>query len=176
MGALGIPLRGLANLTARRHRFHDVELSGIVRHGCHVLAIDERRGPFRPSLWAVKPKPGQVVEQVWFSGDHSDVGSSADPVLGSPTFRWMKARASNVGLVLDDAEAEHAAGPTRPQRQRTIGWNPLPQHIRTIGGDPTQSVHATARDRFNQDETYAPVNLATYLREPDARVYGGSRR
>ena len=68
VGALGIPLRRLGRLTASHHQFHDVELSGIVRHGCHALAIDEKRGPFRASLWEAKPKPGQIVEQVWFSG------------------------------------------------------------------------------------------------------------
>ncbi len=49
VGAPGIPLRGLGKLTAGRHQFHDVELSGIVQHTCHAIAIDEKRGPFRAS-------------------------------------------------------------------------------------------------------------------------------
>ena len=105
VGALGIPTRGpLGRFTARRHKFHDVELSGIVKHAHHVLAIDERRGPFRASLWQAKPKLGQIVEQVWFSGVHSDVGAaSGDPSLSDAPYQWIKARASAAGLALNDA-------------------------------------------------------------------------
>ncbi len=102
VGALGIPLRGLSKLTAHRYEFHDVELSRYVQHASHALAIDERRGPFRPSLWQAKPKEGQIVEQVWFAGVHSDVGGSLDPALGMPSFDWMKERASSAGLALDE--------------------------------------------------------------------------
>ena len=102
VGALGIPVRGLSRLTARRHEFHDVELSRYVKHACHALAIDERRGPFRPSLWRAEPKEGQLVEQVWFAGVHGDVGGSLDEGLGKPAFEWMKERASYAGLALDE--------------------------------------------------------------------------
>ena len=74
VGALGIPVRGLRALRKGRYEFHDVELSKYVKHGYHALAIDEGRGPFKPSLWAAKENPGQTVEQVWFAGVHSDVG------------------------------------------------------------------------------------------------------
>lgn len=83
-------------LTAGRHKFHDVELSGIVKHACHALAIDERRRQFRASLWGDKHKPGQTVEQVWFAGVYSDVGgSSGDPSLGSTP---LSSRSSPVSL------------------------------------------------------------------------------
>ena len=32
-------------------RFHDVKLSSIILSAYHALAIDERRWPFRPTLW-----------------------------------------------------------------------------------------------------------------------------
>ena len=35
-----------------------------------------------------------------------------------------------------------------------------------------QSVHPTARDRFNTVASYKPKNLATYLNGTGARVYG----
>src|SRR5262249_9085850 len=75
VGALGIPLNGiwLINLFNRRFRFHDTELSRNVEAAFHALAIDERRRPFRPAIWRKHPlADGQQVEQMWFSGVHSD--------------------------------------------------------------------------------------------------------
>ena len=145
VGALGIPLRGLSKLTAHRHEFHDVELSRYVKHACHALAIDERRGPFRPSLWRAQPKPGQIVEQVWFAGVHSDVGGSLDPALGQPTLEWMKERASSAGLVLEEtAESPTGSRLVMPEPEgllaRLIAWLRLRwSRPRQIGG--------TGRDR-----------------------------
>ncbi len=173
VGALGIPLRRLGRLTAARHQFHDVELSGIVRHGCHALAIDERRGPFRASLWQAKPKPGQTVEQVWFAGGHSDIGGDGGGhSLANAPFEWMKARASLAGLALDATYVPQTSHPCLPPGRGPWLWNLLPPYIRVIGGDATQSVHPTARDRFNTVASYKPKNLAAYLNGTGARVYG----
>ena len=180
VGALGIPLRGLSKLTAHRHEFHDVELSGYVKHGCHALAIDEWRRPFRPSLWRAEPKPGQTVEQLWFSGEHSDVGGSRDPTLGKPAFTWMKARASHAGLALDETLASSTDCPPTPTGNKLaslLGWigagvRGLMSEPRQIGGDGTQWVDPSARDRYVSDPSGVPENLAKYLASPDARIYG----
>ena len=171
VGALGIPLRGLGRLTAARHQFHDVELSGNVRHGYHALAIDEVRRPFRASLWKAKPKAGQTVEQVWFAGVHGGYG---DRSLTEAPFTWMVEKASEVGLAFDEACAIRTAHPcpTGALRDSRKGLFKLsPAHLRVIGGDATQSVHRTARDRFKADASYAPRNLAAYLSSPEARIY-----
>jgi len=77
VGALGIPLSGLrlVNVLNRRWQFHDTQLSSTVQSAFHALAIDEKRGSFEPAVW--KPSSaaaGQQREQVWFAGDHCDVG------------------------------------------------------------------------------------------------------
>src|SRR5262245_15503931 len=76
VGALGIPLGLFSNWNQRRYRFHDTELSRLVRNAFHALAIDEQRGPFVPSLWEWPKRDieNQIVEQVWFPGVHSNVG------------------------------------------------------------------------------------------------------
>ncbi len=183
VGALGIPLRGLSRLTARRHEFHDVELSASVNHGCHALAIDEGRGPFRPSLWRAQPKAGQIVEQVWFSGVHGDVGGSGDPELGKPAFAWMKERASYAGLALDETSVSSPDGPTPRGGSKAaglLGWigavlRGITAQPRQVGGDVTQSVHPSARDRYADDASSVPKNLAEYLASPEARIYGEER-
>ena len=182
VGALGIPLRGLGKLTAHRHRFHDVELSRYVKHACHALAIGEKRGSFRPSLWEAKPKPGQTVEQVWFPGLHGDIGGTDDPSLGRAPLEWMKERASFAGLSLDqiseDREIYPCAGIGPAGRWERGGnlvyklWIRLFSHTRKIGCDKTQSVHPAALELYKANPSGAPGNLAAYLNGPEARVYG----
>src|SRR5690606_10653754 len=75
--ALGLP--GVMNLVNPwRHEFHDTELSVRVPVGLHALSIDENRRAFPPVLWddldAEGRAAGQVIEQVWFPGVHSDIG------------------------------------------------------------------------------------------------------
>lgn len=105
VGALGVPLKGLT-LTARinrRWQFHDTELSTRVGLAYQALAMDERRGPFKPTLWNRQPsKPGdppQTLEQVWFPGVHSDVGGGyAECALAEIPLLWMADRAAAAGL------------------------------------------------------------------------------
>lgn len=105
VGALGVPTRGpLGWLTRRRYGFHDVELSGRVAHAYHALAIDERRRAFAPALWRADAadQHRQTVEQVWFAGDHSDVGGgNGDCPLSDISLRWVADRVAGCGLHLD---------------------------------------------------------------------------
>ncbi|MEP6699229.1 MAG: DUF2235 domain-containing protein [Verrucomicrobiota bacterium] len=109
VGALGIPgfdgrfriLRGLD------WQFHDVSLSSKVKKAFHALAIHEHRTEFTPTLWEKKltAPAGQVLEQVWFSGVHADVGGGYPQTgLSDVTLRWMieKAEAEG-GLAFDFA-------------------------------------------------------------------------
>lgn len=64
VGSLGIPLQRLGILVNWLYRFHDVELSGSVKFAYHALAIDEKRGSFKPSIWEDKGTKEQTVEQV----------------------------------------------------------------------------------------------------------------
>ncbi|AKS33550.1 DUF2235 domain-containing protein [Mycolicibacterium goodii] len=105
VGALGIPMSGLrlVNLFNRRHKFHDTDLSSIVDEAYQALAIDERRGPFVPTIWSQSmPVPEkQVLEQVWFSGAHCDVGGGyLDHGLSDVALWWMLEKARGAGLEL----------------------------------------------------------------------------
>lgn len=100
VGSLGIPLDFAWRLNRDEHGFHDVELSSITDVNLHALAIDEHRRPFEAALWRLPPfkKYDTVVEQVWFSGAHADVGGgyieeeSRDPdtsYADDITLDWM---------------------------------------------------------------------------------------
>ena len=186
VGALGIPVRGLRSLTAHKYRFHDVELSGSVRNACQALAIDERRAPFEAARWAFKPKAGQVIKQVWFCGAHSDVGGGYPPGewgLSDIALSWMCDRAREAGLEVDTALG--TAYPMRPDplgklhNSKTGLYRLTAGNDRVIGKaartdeqpdedttaiDPTQSVHASVLQRWDQDPSYRPRNLRDYFK------------
>ncbi|EMS77630.1 phospholipase effector Tle1 domain-containing protein [Desulfotignum phosphitoxidans] len=49
VGALGIP--GTQISEKGRYAWHDTQLSGIVRHACQAMALDEHRSPYDVVLW-----------------------------------------------------------------------------------------------------------------------------
>ncbi len=189
VGALGIPIRGLRSLTRGKHQFHDTELSGSVRHAAHALAIDERRTPFKPTLWEYQPKPGQTVVQMWFPGVHSDIGGGyAERGLSDLTLQWMIDQASAAGLVFDgDAIDAHpiTPNPHAPITQSKTGLYRLTRGIdREIGEstrrvrgeaeqdrgrDPTQHVHESALLRWDADPRYRPRGLREWFRRAGDR-------
>jgi hypothetical protein len=110
VGALGIPAYvGIPDLTGSRERYQflDVVLDRHIRHGRHAVAVDEMRGPFRPTLWR-DVAPAQDVRQVWFPGDHSDVGGGQrDTGLSDVALDWMMREASAaIGLAFDRGRIE----------------------------------------------------------------------
>lgn len=92
---------------------HNTVLSTRVGYGFHALSMDERREPFIPTLWqwpqatsggggskAYEPRKDgkglQGMKQVWFSGEHSDVGGGKyDPILSDIALAWMLAQCSD---------------------------------------------------------------------------------
>ena len=97
VGSLGIPGDLGRRRLGDRFYFHDVQLSPGVDVALHAVAIDEKRSQFAPTLW-VSPdgrpsKSGQIVEQVWFPGVHSNVGGSyKDAGLSDIALDWMVKR------------------------------------------------------------------------------------
>ena len=103
VGALGIPV---AVLSRDKYSWHDTQLSGIVDHAYHALALDEHRADYDVALWTSsdgRQKPQNIeVEQRWFIGAHSNVGGGYDndPLADIP-LKWMMQKAEGAGLKLD---------------------------------------------------------------------------
>jgi uncharacterized protein (DUF2235 family) len=87
-------------------QFTNLVLNPDIKFGLHAISIDEKRRPFKVVLWDENKKvPGQVIEQVWFAGVHSEVGGGIpekDCYLPDLSFAWMMDKAAEGGLILRD--------------------------------------------------------------------------
>ena len=102
VGAIGPPSRFFHTLTDHRWDYHDVSLVPAIRHARHALAIDEKRKPFRPTLWTDPVREDQTLEQRWFPGVHSNIGGGYQrDGLANGALHWMADEATKVRLDLD---------------------------------------------------------------------------
>lgn len=149
VGALGIPLPKVAGLNEPIVGFHDTFLGPRIEHAVQALAVDERRGPFQPTLWRLPPGTaslgsGQTCLQVWFPGVHSDVGGGYPGTsIGAITFDFMLRRAAECGLfgAPRSSPLPHTALPDLPPQHESLDdfWRDasklfdLPTDTRPIG-------------------------------------------
>ncbi len=102
VGALGIPGDLFIGLDADKYGFLDTSLHPNIQSAYQALAIDERRSEFAPTLWTTPASAAQIVEQIWFSGVHCDVGGGyAAHGLSDITLGWMMGKAAAAGLEFD---------------------------------------------------------------------------
>jgi len=107
VGALGIPLTIFQLWNRKKYRFHDLELSSIIKHAYQAMAIDERRKLFDVNLWkrsahAKDENIQQFVEQRWFAGVHCDIGGGyIEEQLSDLTLEWMIEKAKFAKLAID---------------------------------------------------------------------------
>lgn len=128
VGSYGIPTGfGLSSLgrsfTYWTRGFRDTHFGSAVKVGLHAVAIDERRRPFTPTFWTLRPqrpdepkedKPRKLpVEQVWFPGVHSNVGGGYDDRgLSDLALAWMMAEVQErTGLRFNTKEARRMVWP-----------------------------------------------------------------
>ena len=93
-------------------KFYDQDLNPRVGYARHALAIDERRAAFDRVPWG-RPKDRKETqpiwfEQIWFAGNHSDIGGSYledESRLSDITLKWMVDAAQSVpdGIEIDPA-------------------------------------------------------------------------
>jgi uncharacterized protein (DUF2235 family) len=162
VGALGIPAI-FGGVDPLIYGFLDTGLHPDVLNAYQALAIDERRQEFPPTLWTSAPVAGRVLEQVWFSGVHCDVGGGyPETGLSDITFSWMLGKAINLGLQADpNVSAQYASLDAKyALAQIHESWSVLwlfPKP-RTIADNSTLSNSVAIRCKY--DGSYQPGNLA----------------
>lgn len=168
VGALGIPIYDEDFAINRRFQFHDVTLGRGIRHAYHAVAIDEQRFPFRATLWEKQPETDdQILEQVWFPGDHGDVGGGKPAKasgLANIALWWMAEKLSGAGLPLD-LNALHSSNPIDPSKPAdtgmTPGWEAAGYYQRDVGypGYSEQKIHTVYDWKLDpgNDANYAKI-------------------
>jgi hypothetical protein len=162
VGSLGIPSI-IGAVDPIRHGFLDTKLSGSVKAAYQALAIDERRRSFPPTLWVADNVPGQILEQVWFTGCHSSVGGGCpDAGLSNITLKWMLQKGQQHGLEIDPAVLKiymaidaAAHGLDQIQESWSILWG-IPA-VRSVSDDSTLA--STVPSRLTHLADYKPCNL-----------------
>ncbi len=191
VGALGIPAVASWFPFARgRYRFHDTELSGIVRFAYHALALDEHRADFAPTKWTRLPatlaagesmtskKASQVdVEQRWFVGCHADVGGGEmsdgaghrpDP-LPDIALAWLQEKAIGAGLAFNEpfvpAPDAFSATPNDSYTTFMYGLYKLVKRpfARHIGGGVNETIDESVWRRWRAVSDYRPPSLLAAL-------------
>jgi uncharacterized protein (DUF2235 family) len=179
VGALGIPLSGLRLVNALVNvRFHDVRLSTHVDHAYQALALDEKRGPFKPAVWEQQENAaGQVLEQAWFAGVHSNVGGGyRDAGLSDAALAWMLEKARSCGLAFDPEML--ASFSIRPDSagalmdSRTLAYKLLPSYERMPGKGPRghERAHPSIFQRMAKVPLYRPRNLLAALERAEINL------
>lgn len=143
-------------------RFADATLNRDVSNAYQAISIDEQRKDFPIYLWENTPIDGQVVEQVWFAGVHSDVGGWYDQRgLANITLNWMMGKAVARGMKINNAalQASFPGDPHDEIHESYSGfWRFRGSERRDIPDN--SEIHESVRERMGKaNNNYNPVNI-----------------
>jgi uncharacterized protein (DUF2235 family) len=103
----------------------------------HALAIDETRKDFARVKWGRKSdhpvrKPGEPewFEQIWFAGNHSDIGGSYaedETRLSDITLQWMKEQMTGLPypVIFDETQLHIFPSPDGMQHSEIEAWRDM---------------------------------------------------
>jgi uncharacterized protein (DUF2235 family) len=178
----GHTARETRHWTEFRMKFYDARLSKRVPYARHAISIDEDRSTFPRQKWGTKGDPNAVdpkgirqFEQVWFAGNHSNIGGSYsenDSRLSDIALKWMAEAAEKLGLRIDWQNLNlftDALGPQHDERRSFLFKHSAakPRYI-----DPEYGkLHPTVLQRFAGGKVlhydvykdYRPPSLENHL-------------
>jgi uncharacterized protein (DUF2235 family) len=173
-------------------KFYDDHLDTRVWYARHALSIDENRADFARVIWGGVHNKGPErpdaypdwLDQVWFAGNHSDVGGSYpenEARLSDISLGWMVHAAINLpdgktptgnGIKVDDRFLQLSPDPFGPQHDaREPGY--LGGRFKWTEGhrkvEPCAILHSSVNKRFDAPDgvphfygsaPYRPTNLS----------------
>jgi uncharacterized protein (DUF2235 family) len=199
-------LRTFHFTTEWKHTFYDTDLNRNIPYAKHAISIDENRKDFARVRWGVPDgRPARddqgnlTFEQVWFAGNHADIGGGYpenESRLSDMALKWMLACTYIIphGIKYDPAVLRLHPDPGGVQHDEvkrgfgtianllgitwTYGARTLPMRD---DGLSEATMHRSVYERFDLEEVpiydamqpYRPVTLANHVGFKDA--YGTQR-
>ena len=169
VGSLGAPGMLGQLFNKDKYKYHDVGLNSCIENAFHALALDERRKPFAPTLWARPDGWKGQLEQVWFAGVHSNVGGGYHPDgLANVALHWMVGKAEGLGLQFDSRYLSFYTPVfgSHLNDSMTAIYKLMGPHVRPVGEALAdgEAIHESAIERMKAKElAYEPENLRAAL-------------
>ena len=143
-------------------KFANYKLNPDVKYGFHAISIDEKRRPYKVLFWEESGKAdGQVIEQVWFAGVHSEGGGGCSKDMCSVPdipFAWMMDKASECCLKLKDGWRNDLRQDAAVDMHDSCAFFPWVMFgLRKKREMPDGAlVHQSVRDRIDSRDDYDP--------------------
>jgi uncharacterized protein (DUF2235 family) len=154
------------HLMSFKMAFFDRSLNPRVRYARHALALDEHRADFDRVPWVndADPPPrseadGPWFEQMWFAGNHSDIGGSYpenESRLSDIALGWLASEAVRAGLLIDRRYLKlfgRHTGQQHDECREGIRWSRFRfkwrEANRTI--DENAPIHPSVKERFKEE-------------------------
>lgn len=165
VGALGIPI-GFSQFN-RRYQFHDVSLTSNIEHAYQALAIDERRGVFKPAIWQLPMGSKQTLQQKWFVGSHSNVGGGySKDGLANISLHWIKEMAAQYGLQFNESFLSYYQAYHLDEYRDSMNWLfKITETTRLINSkhNTNESLHESVIARMHDMPAYRPENTRSLI-------------
>ncbi len=163
VAAFGIPVDIIGLPTRSINLGKKLDIPSNVKNTCHLLSIDEKRTPFIPTLVESAPN----VEEVWFSGVHSDVGGGYDNrKLADISLRFMIERSKALSLYFDQDKVDSIPENSNGEGEIHDNQGKFPVSVREIvvrennnkSSNAKPKIHHTVISRMKNQE-YKPENV-----------------
>lgn len=100
--SLGVPkIWFMPQTSPMSYAFVNTNVESNIEYAFQALALDERRGPFAPTIWAAPINPPKELKQCWFRGVHCDIGGGgySDQELADISLAWMMTQLESKSLI-----------------------------------------------------------------------------
>ena len=160
VGSFGISKNILGIPFQRINLLKDLSVSLSVKRAYHMLALDETRDSFEPTLMDPDPTAPDRIVEVWFSGNHSNVGGGyATDNLSDVTLDFLLKQISS-GYAVEQGQkpGDESWGLYLDAIRKGLDFTGAVEDLREVDPDP----RGTIRQSTGPVYSYAPRKLPAH--------------
>jgi uncharacterized protein (DUF2235 family) len=177
VAALGVPI-DIGRIPFQKiNLFTDLTIASNIKRAYHLVSVDEQRKAFEPTLMNYDPRR---VEEIWFPGDHADVGGGHDlRRLADAPLEFMIDKARRLGVrfhreALDEIQPNpNGLGVLHTKEDRLFHYGLKPRILKVMrNGKPDRKVRIKLHESIlNRTaalgaERYNPKNVRSAMKRP----------